>query len=134
MTLTLERPLIIERPWPGSPAPSHATAPPAATPPTPPRNRRPRMRWMALAVLLVAGLLIALIVSADSAKYGRDATTVELEPIDKADAKPSTPTSVSPSGADSAPTWWPFGERDDAEPACGRVPWLLPCPDKATAP
>lgn len=134
MTLTLERPLTTERDRPGSPAPTHATSSRPTTGPTPPAPTRHRRRWMALAVLLVAGLLLALLVSADSAEPTRNVTTVELEPIDKADPKPSTPTDPAPDDADAAPTWWPFGERDDAEPACGRVPWRLPCTDKATAP
>ena len=133
MTLTLERPLTTEFDRPGSPAPTPAPVAPAMTAPTPPApKRRRRRRWTALAVLLVAGLLVALLVSADSAEPAQDVTTVELEPVDKPDPKPSAPTNASPGDAE-VPTLWPFGTGDDAAPACGRVPWLVLCPEK-TAP
>ena len=127
MTLTLERdPITAVRPR------LDARVDPPAPPPRnagrkPPRPRRPA-RWMALAALLVAGILTALVATADSASAPKDGgTSVELEPVEPTETK--TPTKPSADGSGEATVPGPLGTGDET-PACA-LPWSLLCPEKA---
>jgi hypothetical protein len=87
---------------------------------------------MVLAALLVAGILTALVASADSASAPKDVgTSVELEPVEGTGTKTPTPSKPPAEGSDEATSLGPFGTDGETQ-ACAVLPWsLLPCPEKS---